>query len=316
MNHRNSEQPSSDSANTGAAPGGGQAESTGAKTGWMFQSAKYAIVAVKLAMIAVIVWLVYSTLSGFFGWSQVTDQAAIENAATPDGDLPLPLPPLLMSAFDDGAWEFAGVPWQVRMTTVKSGDIDRALQALPRADQLSSGVVSEETQKLITMLRATGAKEQQLGQLKLLQSDNLMGRVVLVLQSVSTGDELVLGRIAWPDGGDWRLIEGSPAADSARNSTSKVTQSPPVPSDADVLATRWANDGTFLGRIVAFAGPHGPLVNSWKQAGWTVERAPTQIISTDDVPLFVVEREGLCFSAHFFASSDGPTTLFLTRVPD
>lgn len=273
-------------------------------------------IAVKLALIAVICWLAFSTLAAFFEWGRGPQQiASIDDATLQSAIQPPPVPPVLLSAFDDGAWEFAGMPWQVRMATVQPGDIDRELEALPPAEELTAAASLEEGQKLLTMLRMMGARERKLGQLTLLQADSPAGRVVLVSRAGTTGDELVLGRIAWQEEAAWRLLEGRPATTSAAKQTD-TSLSPPLPAEAEVLGTRWGNDGAFLGQIVSLAGPRGALVESWKAAGWSVARAPTEMTSADDAPLLLVERKGVCFSAHFFASPGGPITLFLTRVPE
>ena len=270
----------------------------------------------KLALAGVIIYLTVSNgMAAWEWWRGPLPVASVEQPALETAIQPPQLPPLLLSAFDEGAWEFAGMPWQVRMATVKSPDLDRELQALPPADQLTAGVSSVEGHNLLAMLRATGAKERQLGLLKLLESGNSAGRLMLVSRAGPKGEELILGRIAWAEGGAWRLVEGRPAHSAIANKlgTSAV---PPLPAEAEVLGTRWGNDGAFLGQIVSLAGPRGALVESWKAAGWSVARAPIEATSADDPPLLLVERKGIGFSAHFFASPEGPITLFLTRVPE
>ena len=282
----------------------------------MLKSARHAVLAVKLALIAVICWLAFSTLAAFFEWGRGPQQvASIDDASLESAIQPPPVPPVLLSAFDDGAWEFAGMPWQVRMATVEPDDIDRELEALPPAEELTASAPSEEGQKLLTMLRMMGARERKLGQLTVLQSDSPAGRVVLVSRAGANGDELLLGRIAWQEEAGWRLVEGRPVTTSAVKKA-ETSLSPPLPAEAEVLGTRWGNDGAFLGQIVSLPGPRGALVESWKAAGWSVGRAPTEVTSADDAPLLLVERKGVCFSAHFFASPGGPITLFLTRVPE
>lgn len=277
---------------------------------------QWTLIGIKLALVALIAWLSFSTLAAFFEWGRGPKQvAAVENRAMQSSIQPPTVPPVLLSAFDDGAWEFAGMPWQVRIATVQAKDLDRELEAIPPADQLTGGASSEDSQKLLTMLRMTGAKERDLGQFKLLQSNSSTGRMVLVSRAGPTGDEVVLGRIAWPEGGSWRFVEGRPATAAVAKKTD-APFCPPLPADAKLLGTRWADDGTLLGRIASLPGTRGELVASWKEAGWSVGRAPMEMSSADDVALLLVEQDGVGFSAHFYSSPDGPTTLFLTRVPD
>lgn len=272
------------------------------------------VIAIKLALIAVIAWLLFPMLRALFEKDAEPPTIADADAALAEPLLTPPVPPLLLSAFEDGAWEFAGMPWQLRMATVEPGEIEQELAALPPAGEQPAMGTSEEGDQLLAMFRKLGAEERKYGQLTLLTSGSPAGRMVLVTRAGPRGESIVLGRLAWAEEGRWRLVEGRPTTPAKSGVTS--AEVPPPVLLAEIVGTRWGKDGTLLGQILTVGGDRDSLIAAWKQAGWSVNRSPAVSGAAEEDSLLLVERGGVCYAAHFFAPSGELATLFLTRVPD
>lgn len=289
------------------------------------------MIVVKLAMMAVIAWLAVSNVSALLDWR--SEPVANE----PTSDTPaFPAMPIesaqMLDALSDGDWEFAGIPWRVRMAMISGDNIKQELAAWPKKLPTDEQRIdAESSQPLVAMLRLRGATEERLGSLRRLELEADGSHVVLMTQETAAGETILLGRMAWPEASDqWKLIEGSPQTSQSSEATTKKSAqnaAPPFPADATLMGTRRSRDGEVLGQLASCAMSRDQLAAFWKQAGWRVAALPvpagqTELgqleqgqatVSPESLPL-MLDRSAVSYVATITSAAESQSLVLLTRV--
>jgi hypothetical protein len=96
------------------------------------------------------------------------------------------------------------------------------------------------------------------------------GRLRAVSQGAGTGERLRLVQVLSPAGGQWKLVEVMPRKEAAGSGGGRHLL--PMPPGAPSAARRWDQQGGLGAELVGPASA-AELTETWRQAGWSVERA-------------------------------------------
>ncbi len=261
----------------------------------------------RLALAAVIVWIVVTTVGPFVlpSPSPPSGEAVEENVAPP-------VRQVLLSDFLDGHWTFGGVAWQIGMTRSDPEQLESELLKPPPQIEPSAAVESLQ-QDVIGLLKSLDASRSATEDSITYRLEHPSFRVIAFAALDGEHESLALVRIAWHKGAEgWMLIEARPAEDA----TPKETVADgllPLPENSRRLAQRWDSQGRLIGEVASCDRELAQLGELWQREGWTLEQV--EGLAAAGSHLACVRGEELLY-VWSPSPTDGPRgLLFVIRAP-
>ena len=174
----------------------------------------------------------------------------------------------------DGAWTFAGMPWQFSVRVISDG-------------QIGSAIVQPVERKEFAAATRNGelALIQFMEDLEVPCTDNGTGRIfdftcdefrVAVRTSERRdGERVEVARLAIPETDQWTVFEVIPSESKDGPDELSGKHLLPLPALAQQICARQTKNGALLLEVVSVKATQRELFDDWRRRGWSIEEHET-----------------------------------------